>query len=470
MDKTDPLKMIHNIPQPAFEQYLTDVLAKDSNVDIRRGVSFISLRQDGFQAVITTVEERTTGHQFQIRSKYLIACDGARSKVRTGLGIGSDGEDSYETMMTIHFNANLRPIVGNRVGMLHWIADPLASGFIIAYDLSGNSVLISNFDATKQPVESWNQELCRQTVTSAIGKDIPFDVLSYRPWVLSRKVARFYRQGNVFLAGDAAHSFPPTGGLGLNSGLGDVHNLAYKIALVLQGKASERLLDSYDEERRQVAIVNSIQSVKNGKQIFGLLKTLGIGEDAVRARRNLYASLGDPDKKREIDEGIEAQREHFDNLALHIGYVYGDKSIPPHASKYVPSFAVGARLPHAWIRLLRQQSSTKPNLAPVDVSYVDEFSADDIQLRQHSTLDLCDIDKFTLLGNLDSVPGVKSYRLGRDFEVVGPGADGWLASSGLDKAGGLLVRPDQHILMVLDATNTAKDVEIVLDKYLGRSH
>lgn len=117
-------------------------------------------------------------------------------------------------------------------------------------------------------------------------------------------------------AGDAAHSFPPTGGLGLNSGLGDVHNLAYKIALVLQGKASERLLDSYDEERRQVAIVNSIQSVKNGKQIFGLLKTLGIGEDAVRARRNLYASLGDPDKKREIDEGIEAQREHFDNVSF----------------------------------------------------------------------------------------------------------------------------------------------------------
>ena len=117
-------------------------------------------------------------------------------------------------MMTIHFNANLRTIVGQRVGMLHWIMDPLASGFIIAYDLSNNAVLISNFDVSpltgpstsidflkseKHPVDSWNQELCRQVVVSALGKDIPFDVLSYRPWLLSRKVAENYRSGRVFL-------------------------------------------------------------------------------------------------------------------------------------------------------------------------------------------------------------------------------------------------------------------------------
>lgn len=119
--------------------------------------------------------------------------------------------------MTIHFNAILRDVVGDRVGMLHWVLDPLASGFIIAYDLSGNAVLISNFDVSvsqpeptevrwltpfqenKHPVASWTQELCRQVVISAIGKDVPFDVLSYRPWLLSRKVAKQYRVGRVFL-------------------------------------------------------------------------------------------------------------------------------------------------------------------------------------------------------------------------------------------------------------------------------
>lgn len=121
-----------------------------------------------------------------------------------------------ETMMTIHFNADLRPIVKERVGMLHWIVDPACSGFIIAYDLGGNQVLISNFDvrhrgimnckctanmtqSNKHPAEAWSEDLARATVTAAIGKDIPFKILSYRPWVLSRKVAKEYRRGNTFL-------------------------------------------------------------------------------------------------------------------------------------------------------------------------------------------------------------------------------------------------------------------------------
>ena len=119
-------------------------------------------------------------------------------------------------------------------------------------------------------------------------------------------------------AGDAAHSFPPTGGLGLNSGLGDVHNLAYKIAAVHQGWATDEILDSYEAGRKHVADVNSRQSVKNGKQIFGLLKTLGMANtsDLAEARANLYATLRDPEKKAEIDRGIEGQREHFDNVSF----------------------------------------------------------------------------------------------------------------------------------------------------------
>lgn len=107
----------------------------------------------------------------QISCRYVVACDGAKSAVRTSLGIDCEGEDGCksslpfpytivvaralllnrlalldETMMTIHFQANLRPVVNDRVGMLHWITDPACSGFIIAYDIGGNSVLISNFD------------------------------------------------------------------------------------------------------------------------------------------------------------------------------------------------------------------------------------------------------------------------------------------------------------------------------------
>jgi hypothetical protein len=320
------------------------------------------------------------------------------------------------------------------------------------------------------------------------------DILSYRPWILSRKVAKSYRAGRVFLsvldlksgvmilttvyrAGDAAHAFPPTGGLGLNSGLGDVHNLAYKLAAVLQGNASDSLLDTYETDRRPVAMVNSIQSVKNGQKIFNLLKTLGLGDDVERARANLYKSIHDPKIKTSIDEQVEGQREHFDNvsersstssranticlqLELHIGYVYDSPAIPPHASHYRPKFEVGARIPHTWIKI------KTPGLPPVDVSYIDEFSEADIKARKYSTLDLCEFDKFVLIGNLD-VPGVKTVRLGVDYEVVGDDGKDWVQKAGVASGGGLLVRPDQHILHVLKPGTTMEDIQKVVAEHLG---
>jgi 2-polyprenyl-6-methoxyphenol hydroxylase-like FAD-dependent oxidoreductase len=309
-------EMIHNIPQPMFEQYMSDFLEGNDMVEVRKGMSFVSLKQDG-DKVVTIVEERATGRKETIVSRHVIACDGRRSPVRSFLKVESDGEDSYETMMTIHFNADLRPVVGDRIGMLHWIADPEVSGFIIAYDLSGNQVLICNFDSKKYPVEKWTEQHCRDVLNRAIGKEVKFDVLSFRPWILSRKVANQYRVGNVFLAGDAAHSFPPTGGLGLNSGLGDVHNLAYRIAAVHQGWGGESLLDSYESDRQMVANINSKQSVKNGRQIFALLKSLGTAgiEDPEKARENLYKTIHDPSKQDEIQAQIRAQTEHFDNVS-----------------------------------------------------------------------------------------------------------------------------------------------------------
>jgi hypothetical protein len=118
-------------------------------------------------------------------------------------------------------------------------------------------------------------------------------------------------------AGDSAHSFPPTGGLGLNCGLADVHNLAYKLAAVHKGWGKTPLLDTYETERRHVALVNARQSIKNGLQIFKLLKTFGTTHDDVDvARSNLYRHLEDLDQKKLIDDAIAEQQEHFDNVGI----------------------------------------------------------------------------------------------------------------------------------------------------------
>lgn len=407
-------------------------------------------------------------------------------------------------MMTIHFNADLRPVVRERVGMLHWITDPGCSGFVIAYDLSGNHVLISNVDPEIHPVESWTDATACETVRSAIGRDdVAFDVLSYRPWILSRKVAKQYHMGNVFLAGDAAHSFPPTGGLGLNSGLADVHNLAYKIAAVHQGWATPKLLETYGEERRPIATVNAMQSVKNGKTIFSFLKTLGTAgiRDVEEARANLLRSIHDPEKLQMIADEVEGQREHFDNvsvqpvspssgrigerltqnmqLEIHIGYVYGQKEPPAHASKFTPKFVPGARLPHAWVRM-----NHAPGLPAIDVSYVKEFSKQDVETRKYSTLDLCPFDSFTVIVGARA-PWAEAFRAleasmqahgvkvclqvaGQDFDFVEEQYAGlFAAEAGLTTGGGLLVRPDQHILHILRSDDGAEELGMVIRRHLG---
>ncbi|PMD30074.1 3-propionate hydroxylase [Hyaloscypha variabilis F] len=484
----DTPTMIHNIPQPAFEQFVAKRLAQDEVVEIRKNHSFISCKQHGDQ-VTTLIEDRDTKKTYEVRSRHVIACDGAKSKVRETLKIDSQGESTYDTMMTIHFNADLRPVIGTQVGMLHWIMDPEVSGFIIGYDLSGNQVLICNFDSNKHPVKSWDEKHCRNVVTAAIGRPIPFDVLSWRPWVLSRKVAESYSVGNIILAGDAAHSFPPTGGLGLNCGLADVHNLAYKLAAIHQNWGGPSLLATYQSDRRQVALVYSQQSVKNGKQIFGLLKTLGTTDsDLETAKKNLFQRISDPNTRPDVLKGLEGQREHFDNLGLHIGYVYGDTEIPASASLFVPSYRAGARLPHAW--LTRAPSSQLTKLPPIDCSYVTELDAKALGSKQYSTLDLCAVDAFTLIfsaaftthwsnvlselrSNLLPKSVSKGLKvnaaiLGEDFDLVaGARKNEWIMGLQLERGGAVLVRPDQHILNCYGVDTYVDEIAKGLATHLG---
>ncbi|KAJ5162604.1 Monooxygenase FAD-binding [Penicillium coprophilum] len=483
----DTPEMIHNIPQPVLEQELSNSIAKDPNITLVKGFSIHAVEQTENE-VVSTIEERSTGQLHQTKSRHLIACDGRRSKVRELLGIESESEDSDQTMMTIHFNANLRPVVGDRVGMLYWIMDPIAAGFIIGYDLDGIQVHISQVDVEEHPVESWTEDMCRAKIRGAIGKDdVPFDILSYRPWVFRRQVAFTFQERNIFLwvfGRGCCPLIPPTGGLGLNCGLADVHNLAYKIALVHRGVATPSILSTYTAERRGVADSYSKQSVKNGKEIFALLqslKTAGV-EDVAQARMNMMAALVDPIQRKRVEAGIEGQREHFDNLELHIGYVYGATKPPPHASYYSPKFVPGARLPHAWIRFrdrLSQETEAVKRSAlprePVDVSYIKEFDADQVRACQWSTLDLCGPDSWTLiLGQEQQTPQVtllqkhckvigvplNTWSLGVDFEIV---RQGWFADE-LAHGGGILVRPDQH---VFTRVAYGEDMIAEVNKHLG---
>lgn len=232
-----------------------------------------------------------------------------------------------------------------------------------------------------------------------------------------------------------------------------------------------------------MAEVNSRQSVKNGQKIFRLLKSLGIADvkDVEIARQHMFETIHDPKRRAVIDQEIEEQREHFDNLELHIGYVYGSSEIPSHASHYSPKYIPGARLPHVWIE--PKSTLTKFGSLPpaVDVSYVKQLNHEEITLRRYSSLDLCSFNAFTIIAGskswralvqeLDAIPRLPEINvvvLGEDFTLIsGHRSDAWIEGCGFKAGGALLVRPDQHVLARLNASTTSDDLRKVIEQHLG---
>jgi hypothetical protein len=258
----------------------------------------------------------------------------------------------------------------------------------------------------------------------SIGAKIDYNIKDITIWHTTPQVAKYYRSRTIrngFLAGDAAHCFPSTGGLGLNTGIGDVHNLVWKIDAVERGLAKGGLLDTYEAERIPIAIGNSSQSHLNEIKIHNLGETV-FGASSVTIKERMKSL----ETRQEIEKAITDNRDHFDSLDLQIGYIYGQQRPRGKSVRdYTPKCVSGARLPHAWVE------------------------ADG---RAISILDLVDGLDFVLFCS-QGFPGseylqsgkvrVKVVQLGKDF--VDPDGQ-WSQLMGLEGGpAGVLVRPDQHI-------------------------
>jgi hypothetical protein len=187
-----------------------------------------------------------------------------------------------------------------------------------------------------------------QTLRAVLRQpNLDIRIINQAVWRLTRRIASRFREGSVFLAGDAAHRFPPTGGLGLNSGIEDVHNLAWKLAFVLEGKAPQRLLDSYDTERRPIANANADMALLN----------------MVRFQRFIGAAVsGNADK---LDFWLKDMANHTNSIGHVLGFVYkegalvpdGSTAPPPTPRTYSPTDRAGSRFPHFWLDSRRTRSS-----------------------------------------------------------------------------------------------------------------
>jgi 2-polyprenyl-6-methoxyphenol hydroxylase-like FAD-dependent oxidoreductase len=226
----------------------------------------VSVEQDG-DGVNAVVRSRDGGAERTVRAEYLIAADGAHSPVRERLGIRNLGHGSFSDSITIYFRADVRRLMGDRNLSVIYVFGPRLQGFFrFSIDLqAGFLVVNSTVDASGARSvrigEDMSAETCIGYVREALGDpEIPVEIENVQRWSASAEYAERLGEGRVFLAGDAVHVMPPTGGFGGNCGVQDGYDLAWKLAYVLTGRAGEELLATYDAERRPVGAFTTEQA------------------------------------------------------------------------------------------------------------------------------------------------------------------------------------------------------------------
>ena len=334
--------------QDRIEPILAELAAKGpGRVDF--GTEMVDLVVDAEGATAKLVAK---GQARDVRADWVVACDGAASRTRKLCGIPMEGPEALAHVVGIYFHADLAELAARRPAVLYWTIDSEQPGTFIAIDGSERWVFHAAWDADRVTLDDFTDERCREILRRAIGSDVEADIRSVRPWTMTAQVAQRYRDGRVLLAGDAAHRFPPTGGFGMNTGIQDSHNLAWKLAAVVAGTAGAELLDSYQTERLPVGRDNCDWSVRNA---MGLAAVIGPGA-AHQGRRLADGEVSFEALSAEIQEIADREVGHFSALGRDLGFLYEEGALIPDGTQapacedpdrdYVPCGRPGARAPH----------------------------------------------------------------------------------------------------------------------------
>ena len=422
-----------NISQPRYEAILESHVLANRRIDLRRGITYKGVEQNDKN--VTVHVEMAQGDTDTLKADYLLAADGAASHVREDLGIAMIGPDAIQPFMTLHFHADLSHLTRTHPGVLHWLMAPTGGGTLISYDDGDNWVLMHSCPPDMHDLAHFDNARCHTLIRDALGsQDVAFTLHIVSPWVMTSQVAERYRQGRVFLVGDSAHRFPPAGGLGLNTGIGDAQNIAWKIAAVKNGAAPDSLLDSYEAERKPAAEINSAQSLENAMKIIELVMYL-LGPDPENMMTHFddicAKASADGEALPELTAAIEAQKLHFDSLRLQYGYSYGGHDDTGRAvNDYQPSYRRGDAVPHLEIEQVGQNNSLT-QLMPANC-FTLLLSATAMRPELDNVSGASAVSGVTILQDEDAF-----WSVGESLSVRFAADDENLA--------GLLVRPDGHI-------------------------
>jgi 2-polyprenyl-6-methoxyphenol hydroxylase-like FAD-dependent oxidoreductase len=319
-DGTQPREPAMRVSQVMIEPVLRDAIIDDPLVEARWGVAFEDFVPDG-EGVTCTLRVAETGRTEQVRCDFLAGCDGGSSIVRDKLGIGLDGKAAVAHRYMIHFRSDACDVLQAFGVAWHYQTD---KGTLIAQDDKDTWTLQTRMPAEGTPdpdaiLDAW------------AGRGFAREILVANPWFTNLLLADSYGSGRVFIAGDAAHQYIPTGGYGMNTGIGDAVDLGWKLAATLKGWAGPGLLASYGRERRPVGLRNRLGSERH---------------TGVRLKiAELYQTIADPDALgRAIAALGNAENESW---GLEFGYRYDGVDGDPVV--YQPTTAPGARLPSTFL-------------------------------------------------------------------------------------------------------------------------
>lgn len=333
------------IPQYKLEEVLRAHVATLSTVKVRFNTEFESFTQND-----DYVDSRFRGvagsASFVARGRYLVGTDGARSKVRELIGATMSGKHGLSYNYNVIFRApGLAQAHRHGPAIFYWQINADAPSALGPMDR--DDVWFIGLVGLPRDARLTNEQ-ARAHIAQATGIDMPYEILSSDQWVASRLIASKYREGRVFLAGDACHLHPPYGGYGMNMGIGDGADLGWKLAAVLQGWGGARLLASYEEERKPVHEWIMDEAEANhavlGKQLFQAgIEDAGEAGEAVR---------------REVRENILAtKKREFHTIGAVLGYCYQrssvianeDEEVTVDAGRYEPTSRPGCLAPHMWL-------------------------------------------------------------------------------------------------------------------------
>ena len=400
VDEHSPTQVAH-FPQHDFVRLLRSEVLKSKYCRFVAG--YYADVQEQPQRVTVTLTDCQTGRIQQVQTKFVVAADGAHSSTRKQLGIDLISENgTLQHLINVHFfSSKLSELLYSRISaMLYFVYSSTAVAVLVAHALKrGEFVAQIPFFPPHQLPEDFDEDKCIKLLYSLTGKPIDVDVKSIRPWRMGVWEASRFRSsyGRCFLIGDAAHQFPPAGGFGMNTGIQDAHNLIWKIALALQSKstripeATERLLASYESERRPVARLNAKISVQNFNKTLKIPAAIGLDLNTANMLNQWIARIPGPQSLRracfqsamhlglkQVDwlqsnfiiarRRLQAVGRIFEDAKQQtlqllfpgqdLGYVYRkgwlvgrDKSLPDRLDplKFEPKLIVGGRMPHFWL-------------------------------------------------------------------------------------------------------------------------